>query len=121
MTGTPMGLARCKAAETYASVTRELLVLRNADCGDEHGAVGARLDAIGVQIRRYAPLWCEHGEMLRAALASAVRLHLQGDRVGLVAVLRLMAARLFALSASPRPPQFVGRHNERAWTVRFTL
>ena len=54
-------------------------------------------------MRRYAPLWSEQGEMLRAAVASAARLHLHDDRVGLVAVLRLVASRLFLLSASPRP------------------
>jgi hypothetical protein len=116
-----MGLARRKAVETYASVTTELLLLRSPDGRDEHSSVVARLDAIGVQIRRYAPLWSEQGEMLQAAMASAVRLHLQDDRVGLVAVLRLAADRLFALSVSARVQHSVGRHNERAWTMRSPL
>ena len=122
VTATAMGLAQRKAGETYSAVTSGLLpLLLEAADRDEHSAVGARLDAVAVQIRRYAPLWSEHGEMLRAAMGSAVRLHLQNDRVGLVAILRLVAARLFLLSASPRPPQHVGHHNERAWTRRFTL
>ena len=121
MTGTSTGLAQRKAWETFAEVTTELALLQKPDGRDEHSAVGARLDAIAVRMRRYAPLWPEQGEMLRAAMASAVRLHLHGDRVGLVAVLRLVAARLFLLSASPRQRPVVGHHNERAWTARLTL
>jgi hypothetical protein len=121
MTATAMGLAQRKAGETYSAVANGLVPLLEAADRDDHIVVGARLDAVAVQMRRYAPLWSGHGEMLQAAMDSAVRLHLQQDRVGLVAVLRLVAARLFVLSASPRPPRVVGNHNERSWTRRFRL
>lgn len=117
-----MGLAQRKAGETYSAVANGLLpLLKEADDRDEYFAVGARLDAIAVQVRRYAPLWSEHGEMLRVAMDSAVRLHLQNDRAGLAAVLRLVADRLFLLSASPRPLRHVAHLNERARDRRFTL
>ena len=59
--------------------------------------------------------------MLRAAVDSATRLHLSDDRAALVAVLRLVAARLFLLSASRRTAHRVGHTNERGWNRRFTL
>jgi hypothetical protein len=117
----PVPLCQSKAWLTYSVVAKELLPLLDIDEDDGHSAVGVRLDALAVQIRQYASLWSDHGDMLRAAVASAIRLHGDRDRAGLVAVLRLIAARLFLLSTSRRPAHRAGHGNERAWDSRFSL
>ena len=55
------GLAQRKAWETCSAVTNSPLPLLSADRDDGDDAVGARLDAIAVQMHRYAPLWSEQG------------------------------------------------------------
>jgi hypothetical protein len=90
------------AWETYLAVTwRVLPVLDDFPATDADAIINRRLGGVVIRVRRYAPLWGEHGPMLVAAASSLVRLYRQGDFSALGDLLRLIARRLYQLSASP--------------------
>src|SRR6202022_2657876 len=77
-----MAPAQSAAWDAYLTVSRDLLPTVHDHQADA-ATINARLGGAAKRILQYAPLWGEHGSMLRAALHSAVRLHRDGDRTGL--------------------------------------
>ncbi|WP_426513645.1 hypothetical protein ACPPVO_25385 [Dactylosporangium sp. McL0621] len=66
-----------------------------------------------LRIERDAPLWGEHGPMLLAALRDVQAMRWGGDRADLADLLRVMAHRLYVISAGPRPPRHDGHGRRR--------
>jgi len=97
----PTAPAQGAAWDVYISLTRGLLPALHDEQIDD-AALNTQLDEIAIRILRYAPLWAEHGPMLMDALRIAVSLHRAGDRADLADLLRVMANRLYVLSAGPR-------------------
>jgi hypothetical protein len=102
--------ARCAAWDVYVRLTTGLLPIANSIRIDD-AAVNPALGAVATRILRYAPLWGEHGAMLVAAVHSAVRLYRAGDGRDLADLLRVIADRLYLLSAGAGLPP---RHSDRA-------
>jgi hypothetical protein len=74
-------------------------------------AVNPALGEVATRILRYAPLWGEPGAMLVAAVHSAVRLYRRGEQRDLADLLRVVADRLYVLSAGGGLPH---RGDDRA-------
>ena len=100
--------AQNAAWDAYLTVARDLLPTVHDNRADD-ATINVRLGGAATRILRYAPLWGEHGSMLRAALHSAVRLHRDGDRSGLAELVQAMGDRLFLLSIDPGSPRGGGR------------
>jgi len=96
-----MAAAQGAAWDVYLKLTRGLLPALHDDHVDDP-ALNSQLGDIAIRILRYAPLWAEHGPMLVAAIHSAVSLRRAGDRADLADLVRVMANRLYVLSAGPR-------------------
>jgi hypothetical protein len=99
-----MSAAQRAAWDAYLTLARGLLPALDDDQVDA-AALTSQLDGVAIRLLRYAPLWGEHGPMLLAATQSAVRLHRRGERADLTDLLRVMANRLYLLSADPRLPE----------------
>ena len=89
---------RCAAWDVYVRLTTGLLPLLTGDRIDD-AAVNPALGQVATRILRSAPLWGESGAMLVAAVHSAVRLYRFGDQRALADLLRVVADRLYVLSA----------------------
>lgn len=96
-----MPVVQVTAWDTYLVLTRGLLPALTAQPTDAE-ALKTHLGQVGIRVTRYAPLWGEHGPMLKAALRTGVLLYRDGDHVGLADLMRVVADRLYVLSASPR-------------------
>ena len=101
---------RCAAWDVYVRLTTGLLPLLTGDRIDD-AAVNPALGRVATRILRYSPLWGEHGAMLVAAVHSAVRLYRAGDQRDLADLLRVVADRLYVLSAGGGLPH---RSDDRA-------
>lgn len=110
MTST-VGPPQRAAWDTYLAVTKSLLPALT-DNGDAE-TINPRLGGVVIRIRRYAPMWGEHGPMLIAAMHSAIRLYRRGDRDDLVSLLQTMACRLFLMSVRRRPANHPGHRNQK--------
>jgi hypothetical protein len=106
-----IGPAQRAAWDTYLVVTVSLLPML-AKGGDPE-MINPQLGGVAIRIRRYAPLWGEHGPMLLAALHSAIRLYRRGDLEELIDLVQAMSGRLFVLSARRRPPRHPGYRNQK--------
>jgi len=89
---------QCAAWDVYVRLTSGLLPLLTGNRIDDE-AVNPALGGVVSRILRYAPLWGEHGRMLVAAMRSAVHLYRTGDHRDLADLLRVVADRLYVLSA----------------------
>jgi hypothetical protein len=90
------------AWETYLAVTERVLpVLEDFPATDADAITNRRLGGVVIRIRRHAPLWGEHGPILIAAAASAVRLYRRGHITALRDLLQVIAHRLYQLSTGP--------------------
>jgi hypothetical protein len=101
---------RCAAWEVYVRLTTGVLPLLTGDRIDD-ATVNPALGRVATRILRYAPLWGEPGGMLVAAVHSAVRLYRAGDQRELAELLRVVADRLYVLSAGGGLPD---RGDDRA-------
>ena len=97
-----MPLTRATAWDTYLALTRGLLPTLAADPADT-AALTSQLSRVATRVARYAPLWGEHGLMLQATLRHAVVLDRTGRHRDLATLMRLVADRLYLLSAGPHP------------------
>ncbi len=104
--------ARRAAWDSYVALTQGLLPALAAQAHDRDGGVNPALGAVAIRVRRYAPMWAEHGPMLIAAVDSAVRLFRHGDYAALEDLLQVLARRLYLLSAGP--PVRPGGNNRKA-------
>jgi hypothetical protein len=107
------GSAQRAAWDAYLALTVGLLPALD-DEHDDDGLVNRRLGAVAIRIHRYAPIWAGDGPMLIAAVHSAIRLYRHGDRPALEGLLRVLAHRLYLLSAGRRVPNHPGRRNQQA-------
>jgi hypothetical protein len=98
---------RCAAWDVYVRLTNGLLPLLAGDRIDD-AAVNPALGRVAARILQYAPLWNEHGAMLIAAMRSAVRIYRAGDQSDLADLLRVVADRLYLLSAGGGRPHRSG-------------
>jgi hypothetical protein len=104
--------AQLAAWDAYVILTTGLLPALHKDAlqtDQADSAVNTQLGGVATRVLRYAPLWGEHGPMLVAAVKSAVRLYRAGERSDLLDLLRVMADRLYLLSAGPTRPRRDGR------------
>ena len=100
--------AQRAAWDAYLALTTGLLPALRTDplhSDQPDSAVNTQLGGMATRIRRYALLWGEHGEMLVAAVTSAIRLYRAGQRSDLLDLLQVMADRLYLLSADPNLPK----------------
>ncbi|MGY0230689.1 hypothetical protein [Longispora urticae] len=91
--------ARRAAWDAYVIVATTLLPAledQSVDAADHR----AHLVGLSIAVHRDAPMWAEHGGMLRAAVNSAVRLRRAGHVADLHGLLRAIAHRLFLLSGA---------------------
>lgn len=107
------GSAQRAAWDVYLALTVGLLPALDHE-HDDGRVVNARLGGVAVRIHRYAPMWAGDGPMLIAAVHSAIRLYRRGDRPALVGLSRVMAHRLYLLSAGQRATHHPGRRNQKA-------
>jgi hypothetical protein len=95
--------SRRAAWDAYLTLTNGLLPILDTD--QAHARVSTALADVTERVECSAPLWGDHGPMLVAALKSATRLYRAEEHSDLRELLRIVADRLYLLSARRTRPR----------------
>ncbi|GLI02738.1 hypothetical protein [Phytohabitans aurantiacus] len=95
--------ARRAAWDAYLVVTVDLLPDLDGD-HINYGRVSVDLTSLATRIRLWAPGWGPTGQVLAAAISTALRLHRDGHHNDLARLLRVIAARLFRVASRRSNP-----------------